>query len=205
MDQVDKIEYPRQYDFIDEATGLIQPWEALESMGVENIGHGILRWAHGQNNSVLNTGFCAWHRVLGFKRESLDGGEAIEFYTHGDFGHKSGGSSMIHRFAKVIRFVDDPKVLRVRFMMTRDYNNSADAPKPYLIAMLDRDYPEFRVPLYVESRDSAIAVDLANHILSGTFLFTDEEPTHPTEPPLTAGFRYQTFTSIIPAQQPMSE
>lgn len=203
MDKVVHYEYPRQHDFIEEGSGKIQPWEALESMGAENIGHTLLRWCHGVNNSVLNTGYNSWHRVLGFKRESIHGGEAIMFYTHGDFGSKSGGTSMIHRFAKVIRFAGSTDI-RVRFLMEREFISGANQ-KPYLIALLDRDYPEYRVPTYTTTRDAEIAVDMANHILSGALLFTDEEPSHPEEPPLTAHTLYQTFTSITPVQTPFTD
>ncbi|BDD79731.1 hypothetical protein [Burkholderia phage FLC9] len=205
MNTVAYEDFPRQENFLNSVTGEERGWGELERMGFAGIGRHLLKWAHGKNNSVLNTGYGRWQRVLMYGLEAGPGYEAVIFSTQGDFGSKSGNSSMLHRTAKVIRF-HDSDVLRVRYLMHREFAAVPNTTEPmYLVGLFDQDYPVYRVPLYTSDRDGEIGVDLANHILSGTFLFTDVEPSHPEEPPLTINARYQTFTSITPVQVPYTD
>ncbi|MFM0077182.1 hypothetical protein PQQ86_39215 [Paraburkholderia sediminicola] len=189
--------YPKQEHFIEESLGLeFQPWDSLTDLRVDEIGRILLGLAHSSNNSILNTGYREWERVLTYRLESGSTYDAVHFRTHGDFGHKHGGTSLLHRYAKVVRF-HGSNDLRVRFMMERSFISHSDH-KPYLVGMYDRDYPG--IATYLHTRDKTVAYDIASHILSGTFLFTDEEATHPDEPPMTQDQRYQSLTSVGPAK-----
>lgn len=205
MNTPDREDFPKQENFLHPQTLKEHCWTELEALGFAGIARHLLKWSNGKNNSVLNTGCGRWQRVLMYGLEAGLGYDAVIFSTQGDFGSKSGNSSMLHRTAKVIRF-HDSDALRVRYLMHREFAAVPNTTEPmYLVGLFDQDYPVYRVPLYTSDRDGEIGVDLANHILSGTFLFTDVEPSHPEEPPLTINARYQTFTSITPVQTPYTD
>ena len=169
----EKKEYPRQPDFIDEKTGKVQGWDTLANLGFEEIGHEILRWTDGANNSVFNTGYTAWHRVLGYAIENGPGYQAVVFQCHGDWGSKTGNSSFLHRIAKLIRFEGESK-LRVRYMIVQRY--LGDEELPIITELVDIDYPEHSFG-YPTGRNKTVGCDIASHVSNGSFRFSDRRPS----------------------------